>query len=353
MTKDTSAATGFADTTNKKYPIDTAPHIRAAWRYISQPKNADKYAADDLKTIKANIVAAWKDKIDKDGPPSTAKSEPSGLLEKCLQCVATLSYATQTIDQIADGVHCKACGAYGCNCKYCTGPKDGCCYACSMQFGVDMPLSDNTLATIEAGSRQLFDALVSAAEDCRDADAAEDADEAAAAMKALGALTSALNEGDTLKKLQDALRVPRSNGSEKNKASKEGTVSKEIELEKVDGAQLLKGIGELNKTIGELTTLVKADHGAIATAAEDISKLDDGLTNLSKRLSETMAAVADVTVDDPTDLGKVMKAIQAKPAPGKPAVRAMKKVDDSVVDSASTTAPTRHAFDVEPMRIGA
>lgn len=63
----------YADEKNKKYPIDTAKHIRAAWSYIHMPKNAEKYDAADLKTIKARIAAAWKEKIDKDGPPEAAK----------------------------------------------------------------------------------------------------------------------------------------------------------------------------------------------------------------------------------------------------------------------------------------
>jgi len=63
----------FADEKNKKYPIDTEKHIRAAWNYINKAKNAAKYDAADLKTIKGKIVAAWKEKIDKEGPPSAAE----------------------------------------------------------------------------------------------------------------------------------------------------------------------------------------------------------------------------------------------------------------------------------------
>ncbi len=67
----------FADPTNKKYPIDTEEHIRAAWSYINQQANADKYTAAEVDTIKNRIVAAWKDKIDNAGPPSAmpAKSQ--------------------------------------------------------------------------------------------------------------------------------------------------------------------------------------------------------------------------------------------------------------------------------------
>lgn len=60
----------FADEKNKKYPINTPAHIRAAWNYINKPKNAAKYDSKDLKTIKSKIVAAWKEHIDKNGPPS-------------------------------------------------------------------------------------------------------------------------------------------------------------------------------------------------------------------------------------------------------------------------------------------
>lgn len=63
----------YADTKNKKYPIDTPAHIRAAWNYINKRKNAAKYSPEDAAAIKSKIVAAWKSKIDKAGPPSAAK----------------------------------------------------------------------------------------------------------------------------------------------------------------------------------------------------------------------------------------------------------------------------------------
>jgi hypothetical protein len=63
----------FADAKNKKYPIDTEEHIRAAWNYIHKKKNAAKYGGGDVGAIKKKIIAAWKSKIDKDGPPSAGK----------------------------------------------------------------------------------------------------------------------------------------------------------------------------------------------------------------------------------------------------------------------------------------
>ena len=69
----------FADAKNKKYPIDTAEHIRAAWNYISKPKNAEEYSAEDQRAIRARIVAAWKKKIDPQGPPSAADGKEAAM----------------------------------------------------------------------------------------------------------------------------------------------------------------------------------------------------------------------------------------------------------------------------------
>lgn len=50
----------FADPTNKKYPIDTPEHVRAAWSYINHEKNADKYEPDEVTQIKDRIRKAAK-----------------------------------------------------------------------------------------------------------------------------------------------------------------------------------------------------------------------------------------------------------------------------------------------------
>lgn len=48
----------FADPVNKKYPVDTEKHVRAAWSYINKENNAAKYDADDLKAIRSRIKKA-------------------------------------------------------------------------------------------------------------------------------------------------------------------------------------------------------------------------------------------------------------------------------------------------------
>ena len=47
----------FADPVNKKYPIDTPGRIKAAWAYIHQPSNAEKYSARELRKLRARIRA--------------------------------------------------------------------------------------------------------------------------------------------------------------------------------------------------------------------------------------------------------------------------------------------------------
>lgn len=48
---------GYRDN-KKRYPIDTAEHVRAAWSYINQAKNAAEYTEEQLESIKGRIKAA-------------------------------------------------------------------------------------------------------------------------------------------------------------------------------------------------------------------------------------------------------------------------------------------------------
>lgn len=50
----------FADPTNKKYPVDTPEHIRAAWSYIHHKNDAANYSVEDVAKIKSHIEQAAK-----------------------------------------------------------------------------------------------------------------------------------------------------------------------------------------------------------------------------------------------------------------------------------------------------
>jgi hypothetical protein len=43
---------------NKKYPIDAPRRTKAAWAYIHQPTNAEKYTAAEVRTIKSRVRRA-------------------------------------------------------------------------------------------------------------------------------------------------------------------------------------------------------------------------------------------------------------------------------------------------------
>jgi hypothetical protein len=51
---------GYQDDGQKRYPIDTAEHVRSAWSYINQAGNAAKYSAENLAKVKNRIRAAAK-----------------------------------------------------------------------------------------------------------------------------------------------------------------------------------------------------------------------------------------------------------------------------------------------------
>jgi len=54
----TYADPGFQKDKQKRYPLDTAEHVRAAASYFGMPKNAEKYTPEQRSHIKAAIAAA-------------------------------------------------------------------------------------------------------------------------------------------------------------------------------------------------------------------------------------------------------------------------------------------------------
>lgn len=79
----------YADKKNKKYPVDTEEHIRAAWSYIHMPKNQKEYSDSEVATIKSHIESAWKEKIDKSGPP-----EGKAMSENFMDATLAQDYVT-------------------------------------------------------------------------------------------------------------------------------------------------------------------------------------------------------------------------------------------------------------------
>lgn len=56
----TYADPGYQGDKKKRYPVDTEEHTRAAWGYINKAKNAGKYTAQQLTSVKGKIKSAMK-----------------------------------------------------------------------------------------------------------------------------------------------------------------------------------------------------------------------------------------------------------------------------------------------------
>ena len=88
---------GYQPDGKRRYPINTEPHIRAAWSYINRPSNARRYTVEQVHRIRAAIIAAWKEKIDTQGPPSVGDDEKTSC--------AALTKALCDVGHVAQIIH--------------------------------------------------------------------------------------------------------------------------------------------------------------------------------------------------------------------------------------------------------
>jgi hypothetical protein len=82
---------GYQSDRKKRFPLDSEAHIRAAWAHIHHPGNAARYSTEQVNEIRARIVAAWKAKIDRHGPPSASGTQELQRLAKNWGDVAALA----------------------------------------------------------------------------------------------------------------------------------------------------------------------------------------------------------------------------------------------------------------------
>ena len=87
---------GYQSDGKRRYPIDTERHIRAAWNYINRPGNAELYTVEQVGRIRAAIIAAWKEKIDIEGPPS-AKGDEKASSAALIKALCDVGRAAQII----------------------------------------------------------------------------------------------------------------------------------------------------------------------------------------------------------------------------------------------------------------
>jgi hypothetical protein len=95
---------GYQSDGKKRYPIDTERHIRAAWNFINKPGNAKRYTVDQLLRVRAAIISAWKERINKDGPPSAEDRQKATqtAATKALWDVCSLIRVGVDLERLAD-----------------------------------------------------------------------------------------------------------------------------------------------------------------------------------------------------------------------------------------------------------
>lgn len=68
----------YADPANGKYPIDTKKHIKAAWAFINQAKNAAQYSVPELAKVRKAIISAAKSAGIQIADDGTSRSKGDG-----------------------------------------------------------------------------------------------------------------------------------------------------------------------------------------------------------------------------------------------------------------------------------
>jgi HK97 family phage prohead protease len=99
---------GYRPDGRKRYPLDSARHIRAAWAYIHQARNARPYTPAQLAQIKARVIAAWQAKIDPSGPPAAAPADKPEAARKGLVEVGRLAQLIAELDWLSDRIAAEA-----------------------------------------------------------------------------------------------------------------------------------------------------------------------------------------------------------------------------------------------------
>lgn len=106
---------GFQGDKQKRYPLDSEEHVRAAWSYINMPKNARKYDPSDLAKVKARIkTAAKKYGIEIADKESADPALGEGAFDTALliRNAALLIPVDPDGDGDVDALVCPTCGSF-------------------------------------------------------------------------------------------------------------------------------------------------------------------------------------------------------------------------------------------------
>lgn len=279
-----------------------------------------------------------------DGSAPVAKTSATALVEKCLDCVASVAYMIQRATQDREP---QCCYSYGyCHCAPCTpGGRCICEPTCVCMWGGHEEM--------EAGVKQLWDALRAMVADMRSEWMAEEGvtEEAMDVAKTVDMLAERLRSADALPVLLKnevikSLRVPSGNGSPspQQPAKEESTMSQNPAVQTPPVAPVEKAVEspDLTKSLGDLTKAVTDMHDDLKKDRARIDTIEKGLDGLGAAFAKTLAFITGVKVEDDTDLEQVTKAIQAKPGQPRAAARPVAKSADSTTETPESGEPKGH-----------
>lgn len=306
----------FADEKNKKYPIDTEEHIRAAWNYINKPKDAGKYGSGDVSAIKSKIVAAWKDKIDPAGPPSAEKYATDALaarseVQEMAKAIAPLIGMGEPLDkglyavaQLAQMLDCLACMANGVDAE-------------QQAEGDDSKLPTQFRAALQPLAR-VFIAM--AKEETQEAVNGQVNDDAAVELAAKDELakvgrkhTKATREHlKAIRDHLDALQADDPANADDDKddgAEKLAKAADELQKATVERDEAKAALEKLAAEHKELLEKAAPPKGAARAVEKTL-----GMDSVDKEPDVEPVRKADGSVDDLATAQKMMKAAYAKPS---------------------------------------
>ncbi|HEX7732429.1 MAG TPA: DUF6582 domain-containing protein [Rhodanobacter sp.] len=313
----------YADPKNKKYPLDTEKHIRAAWSYIHMPKNSAKYDADDLKTIKAAIVEEWKKVIG--GEPDEAEKVLAAQAERLAKNAnaAPIAAAIATLigfePQLEKGLW--AVSQFACLLEQLA------CMADGVDWEEEYEGDDSTLpAQMRAALKPLAQAFLAMAE--------EEVDEA---------LHGQLNDAA-------ALELAAQNGGLAKRGAKHSAATKAH----------FDGMREAHKKMGEHLDALQAepdgDDDADDGDAEKLAKAADDLQKMTAERDDALAKLAEFSKQyahwltqpaAPKGAAKVVaveKTLSTEPAPAAPDDSPVLKADGTVDHQATAQKLMKVAY---------
>jgi hypothetical protein len=294
----------FADEKNKKYPLDTPEHVRAAASYFGKDANRSKYDAEDQKKIDAKIAAAEK----KHGIGDDAKKADFALsLRKGLSTCASLAGLLQSLEYICSSVEYE-----------------------EEREGDGSDLGGRLMVWMNDGGKILADMV---AEEVAEVTAGKDLGDAMCVpVLAMAERAVSLSKSLDADLQKVAARVAPDVASDLSLAKLEASVTDA--LAKIGARNSSADAGRIKKIHDMTVELGAACAPAVKSDAGDLAKSDHGA--LEKLVADAVAPLQKA-LDDAT--AKITK-LEAQPAPARISLRAIAKSEDVLSDPQATlTAP--------------